>query len=140
MVYADSVEVRSLIHNFTVKGPTGTDITTTVITDAITRSDSRVKLETGYSGWITTDEFYPTVQEASELFAASYILIRYFKSKQYRDEAMDMYQKALDMCASIANSTGVGVSVAFKPHKSYPLNPDGTIHRSLGTTNPSLEG
>lgn len=140
MPYADSAEVRSLIHNFTVKGPTGTDITTTVINDAIARGDSRVKIETGYSNWQTNDEFYPSVQEASSYFAANYILIRYFKSKQYRDEAMDMYQYALDICKSVADSTGVGVSVAHKAYKSYPLNPDGTIKRSLGPTNSGLEG
>jgi hypothetical protein len=139
MVYADSVEVANLIHNFTVKNAAGSDITTTVINDAIARGDSRVKLETGYSAWLTTDTFYPSVQEASEYFAAAYILERYFKSKQFKDESMQYYQKALDICASIADSTGVGVSTAHKPYKSYPLNPDGTIHRSLKTTGTGLE-
>jgi hypothetical protein len=132
MVYARDYEVKNLIHNFTIKNAAGTDITTTVVTDAIGVGDSDAKLESGYSDWLTTDTFYPTIQEASEYFAAAYILERYFKSKQYKDEAMQLYQKALDRCASISSSTGVGVLVAHKPYKSYPLNKTtGTIHRSL---------
>lgn len=139
MVYADSVEVKNLIHNFTIKNSAGTDITTTAVNDSISRGDSRVKLETGYSDWLSTDTFYPSVQEASEYFAAAYLLERYFKSKQFKDEAMQMYQKALDICASISSSTGVGVVSLHKAYKSYPLNPDGTIHRSLKTTGSGLE-
>lgn len=132
MTFANSVEVSNLMGNKTIKNTAGSDITTTVVSDAISRGDSRVILETGVSTWDVADALYPAVQQAAEYFAASYILTRYGKNEnEINKEAMDYYQMGLDICASISSSSTAGVIISSKPYKSYPLNPDGTIHRSL---------
>ena len=134
MTFADSVEVRNMMGNKTIYNSGGTDITTTVITDAITRSDSRVILETGVSTWSAGDALFGSVQQASEYFAVAYILSRYGKNEnEINKEAMDYYQMALDICHSLATSSTQSIYISSKPYKSYPINPDtGTIHRSLG--------
>lgn len=132
MTFADSAAVRSLMGNKTIYSSTGTDITTTVITDAITRSDSRVMLETGVSDWSSTDVLYGSVQQASEYFATAYILSRYGKNEnEINKEAMDYYQMALDICSSLATSSSQSIYISSKAYKSYPINPNGTIHRSI---------
>lgn len=133
MTFANSVEVSNLMGNKTIKNTAGSDITATVVSDAITRGDSRVILETGVSTWDITDALYPAVQQASEYFATSYILTRYGKNEnEINKEAMDYYQMGLDICKSIAESSTQGVIISSKAYKSFPLNQTtGTIHRSL---------
>jgi len=128
MAYADLAEIWNLIGNKTIKNNLGADITSVVLDDAQERGDSRVSLETGYTQWVNTDNFYPSVQEASEYLAAAYILDRYFDDEK---EAMLFYQKGLDICYSLAKGSTQGVIVLSKPYRTFPLNPDADIHRSL---------
>ncbi len=128
MPYANSIEVANGIGNKTIFDSAGSDITTTVITDAIARSDSRVQLETGYTAWISTDDFYASVQESSENFAISYILKKYFDQK---DEAMFHYQLALDICNSLSTSSSASVITLTRKYRSFPLEPTADIYRSI---------
>lgn len=128
MAFADSVEVDNIVGNKIIKNSAGTDITATVIVDAINRGDSRVKLETGYSGWVNTDDYYASVQEASEYFAGAYILERYFDDKE---KAMMFYQKGLDICYSLAKGATQSVIVQSTSYRSFPLNPLADIYRSI---------
>jgi hypothetical protein len=128
MPYADLVEIRNLIGNKTIKNSAGADITSVVLDDAQVRGDSRVNLETGYTTWINTDNFYASVQEASEYLAAAYILERYFDDKE---KGMMFYQKGLDICYSLAKGATQSVIVATKAYRTFPLNPDADIHRSI---------
>jgi hypothetical protein len=140
MPYADVVEIRNLIGNKTIKNAAGTDITSVVLDDAQARGDSRVNLETGYSTWIGSDSFYPSAQEASEYLAAAYILERYFDDKE---KGMMFYQKGLDICASLAKGATQSVIVLGKEYRTFPLNPDADIHRSLlvgASDDDTLEG
>jgi hypothetical protein len=132
MTFASETQVRSLMGLKTIYDEDGDDITDDVVSDAIIRGDSRVKGETGVSTWDTGDALYGMVQEAAEYFAASYILTRYGKNEnEINKEAMDYYMLALDICYTIAKSSTQAVYVSSKAYKSYPINPDGSIHRSL---------
>jgi hypothetical protein len=128
--------------NKTIYNDAGTDITSTVLTDAIESGDSRVILETGTNSWEITDALYGSVQEAAECFAISYILRRYGKNEnEINKEAMDYYQLGMDICHSLANSATQSVYISSKPHKSYPINrTTGTIHRSLIGTDSTVNG
>lgn len=132
MTFANSAEVSNMMGNKTIYNSAGTDITSTVVSDAITRSDARVVLETGVSDWDVTDALYGAVQQASEYFAVAYILSRYGKNEnEINKEAMDYYQMALDICASLATSSTQSVYISSKAYKSFPINPQGTIHRTI---------
>ena len=141
MTYADLAEIWNLIGNKTIKNNLGADITSVVLDDAQERGDSRVNLETGYTAWVNTDNFYPSVQEASEYLAAAYILDRYFDDEK---ESMLFYQKGLDICYSLAKGSTQAVIVASKSYRTFPLNPDADIHRSLlpgaSSNDDTLEG
>lgn len=141
MVYADSVEVRSLIGNKTIKNHALVDITTTVINDAITRSDADVNLFSGVTtAWSSTDFNYPTVQEASELFASAYILIRYGINETEKELGHTYWLRAKELCMQLAQSATTAVYVSSRPYQSYPINEDGTIHRSFSSSDSTVNG
>ena len=141
MTFADSSEVISMMGLKTIYDSAGSDITTDVVNDAILRSDSRVMLETGVSSWDITDALYGAVQQASEYFAVAYILSRYGKNEnEINKEAMDYYQMALDICHSLAKSSTQSIYISSKPYKSYPINPNGTIHRTFSSSDSTVNG
>jgi hypothetical protein len=139
MTYADQTEVANMAGNKTIYNSAGTDITSTVLTDAIEIGDSRVILETGTDSWDITDALWGSVKQASEYFAVAYILSRYGKNEnEINKEAMDYYQMALDICHSLASSATQSVYISSKQPKSYPLNrTSGTIHRSFSSSSDS---
>ena len=150
--FATTANIHSLIGNKKIYNSSGTDITTTVLTTAAAVGDSRMLLKTGTTNslWSTTDEVYPSLQEAAEFFGADYVLIRYFKDNSFtssnaidptankivngRGLATEYLQKAKEICEDIKAGTAVATVVAHKAYHSYPLNEDtGTIWRSLPT-------
>ena len=137
MTLANSAEVSNMMGNKVIYDDNGDDITSDVLSDAILRGDSRVALETGVSDWDAGSALYPVVQQAAEYFAVAYILSRYGKNEnEINKEAMDYYQMGLDICFSLAKSSTQSIYISSKAYKSYPINPLGTIHRSLpGTGN-----
>lgn len=138
MVFGETSKIHYLIGNKTIVNSIGTDITNTVLAAAVEVGDSRVVLETGVATWSATDNVFPSVQQASNYFAADYLLSIFADDK---DQGTTYYQKALDICASIANSTTQGLVIAVKPYRSYPLNPDATIYRSIPSSGSNtLEG
>ncbi len=128
MVFGETSKIHYLIGNKVIVNSSGTDITNTVLAAAVEVGDSRVVLETGVATWSATDNVFPSVQQAANYFAADYLLGMFSDDK---DMATTYYQKALDICASIANSTTQGLVIATKAYRSYPLNPDATIYRSI---------
>jgi hypothetical protein len=142
LTFATSTEVANMAGNKTIYDSAGTDITSTVLTDAIGIGDSRVILETGVADWEPTDALYYAVVQASEYFAVAYILSRYGKNEnEINKEAMDYYQMALDICHSLANSATQSVYISSKAYKSYPINrTSGSIHRSLIGTDSTVNG
>ena len=141
MTFANSTEVSNMMGNKSIFNSAGTDITSTVLTDAIEVGDSRVILETGVSSWTSTDALWGSVKQAAEYFAVAYILSRYGKNEnEINKEAMDYYQMALDICASLAKSSTQSIYISSKPYKSYPINPDGTIHRSFSSVDSTVNG
>src|SRR5205823_2162735 len=124
-VYADLNLVRRLAGNI----DTG-DITDADIITAITYSDRHVDSEcarTG-SGFQTSDAVFPMVKEASEYFAASWLIDHYFDEELKADRH---YEKAMDLCMSIRESSPGSLILATQSYKTFPLNPDATIYRSL---------
>jgi len=128
MSFGSTTKIASLIGNKTITDINGNDITSTALSDAVEVGDSRVILETGVASWTSLDNVYPSVQQAANFFGADYILGEYADDK---DQATTFYQKALDICASIANSTTQGLVIRVKAYRSYPLNPNATIYRSI---------
>jgi hypothetical protein len=126
--FASTTKIASLTGNKTITDINGNDITSTALSDAVEVGDSRVILETGVASWTSLDNVYPSVCQAANFFGADYILGEYADDK---DQATTFYQKALDICASIANSTTQGLVIRVKAYRSYPLNPDATIYRSI---------
>lgn len=159
MAFATTANIHSLVGNKTIYNSAGTDITTTVLTDAVAKGDSRMLLKTATvaASWSPTDEIYPSLQQAAEYFGAEYILVRYFKDNSFtssnaidpsarnivngRGLATQYLQKAKEICEDIKNGSSVSAITAHKAYKTFPLNPNGTIWRSLtGNGDSTLEG
>jgi hypothetical protein len=110
--------------------PDPQDIPDSDILTAINYSDSHVDSETAKSdsGWLKIDNSYPIVQEASSYFAASWVIDHYYDDALKSDRH---YQKALDLCMTIRESSASAFIVASSQYQSYPLNPKGKLYRSL---------
>ena len=142
MTYCRTVEVSNGMGNKTIYDENGTNITNTVVSDAIISGDSRVNIETGVTTWDVLDALYGSVQEAAECFAISYILRRYGKNEnEINKESMDYYQIGLDICHSLASSATQSVYISSKAYKSFPINrTTGTIHRTLSGSDSTVNG
>jgi hypothetical protein len=132
--FADTVTIHYLSGNKTIQDSAGNDITNSVLSTAVEVGDSRVILETGVASWTSVDNVYPSVVQAANYFGADYILGEYSDDK---DQGTTYYQKALDICASIARSSTESLVIAVRPYRSYPLNPDSTIYRSIPSSGSS---
>jgi hypothetical protein len=128
LAFADTVSIHYLSGNKTIYDAAGSDITNTVLSAAVEVGDSRVILETGVASWTGTDNVFPSIQQASNFFGADYVLGQYLDDK---DSGTTLYQKALDICASIARSSTQSLVIAVRPYRSFPLNPDASIYRSI---------
>ncbi len=128
MSFADTTKIHYLVGNKTIFDDQGTDITNTVLASAVEVGDSRVILETGVASWANTDNVFPSIQQAANYFGADYVLGEYSDDLS---QGTTYYQKALDICSSIARSSTQSLVIAVKPYRSYPLNPDATIYRSI---------
>jgi hypothetical protein len=126
--FGDTVSIHYLSGNKTIYDAAGSDITNTVLSAAVEVGDSRVILETGVASWTGTDNVFPSIQQASNFFGADYVLGQYLDDK---DSGTTLYQKALDICASIARSSTQSLVIAVRPYRSFPLNPDASIYRSI---------
>jgi len=123
--YGDVNIVRRLAGNMDQN-----DISDSEIQTIIGFSDSHVDSETARmgTGWSSSDSAYPMVQSASDYFAAAEIISR------YRDDAGKgdaHYGKALDICLSIRESSPGSLIIASSAYKTYPLNLNAKIYRSL---------
>jgi hypothetical protein len=125
MAYGDVTISRRLAGNFDQ-----TDITDAEITQMIAFSDANVDAETAKVGvgWATTDPSYPMVQNASNYFTASEIISRYHDDIGKADAH---YEKALDMCMSIRESSPGSLIITSTTYRTFPLNPNAKIYRSL---------
>lgn len=123
--YADFTVVRKLAGN-----PDPSDVPDTDIQSIIQSSDIHVDSETSRmgTGWQNTDPSYRLVVEASEFFAASDVIDRYFDDQLKADRH---YQKAMDLCLSIRESSPQSLIIAAADYQTFPLNPTGKLHRSL---------
>jgi hypothetical protein len=128
MAYASTLKIHSLIGNKTIVDYDGSDITQQTLADAVEAGDARVVLETGVSSWDDGDILFPSIRQAANFFGVDYIFPGYSDDK---DQGTTMYQKALDICASIARSSTESLVIATKPYVSFPLNPKASIYRSL---------
>ncbi len=128
MAFADTVSIHYLSGNKTIYDAAGSDITNTVLSAAVEVGDSRVILETGVASWTNADNVFPSIQQAANYFGADYVLGQYLDDK---DSGTTLYQKALDICASIARSSTQSLVIAVRPYRSFPLNPDASIYRSI---------
>jgi len=126
--FATTGEIHRLIGYKTITNDSGTDVTNTVLAEAVEKGDSRVILETGVAGWTALDNVYPSIVQAANFFGVDYIFPGYSDNQ---DQGTTMYQKALDICFSISRSSTQSLFIAVKAYRSFPLNPDATIYRSL---------
>ena len=134
MAFADTTKIHYLTGNKSILNIGGNDITNTVLASAVEVGDSRVILETGVASWTSADNVFPSVCQAANYFGADYILGEYSDDK---DQGTTYYQKGLDICASIARSSTESLVIAVRPYRSYPLNPDSTIYRSIPSSGSS---
>lgn len=123
--YGDVNISRKLAGNFDQ-----TDISDSEIQQIISFSDSHVDAETARmgTGWDNSDSAYPMVQNASNYFTAAEIISR------YRDDigkSDTHYGKAMDICMSVRESSPGSLIIASGAYKTYPLNLNANIYRSL---------
>ncbi len=128
MSFATTGEIHRLIGYKTITNDAGTDVTNTVLAEAVEKGDSRVILETGVASWTALDNVYPSIVQAANFFGVDYIFPGYSDNQ---DQGTTMYQKALDICYSISRSSTQSLVIGVKAYRSYPLNPDATIYRSI---------
>jgi len=129
---ASSTEISSLTGNKKFYDSSGSDITSTVLTDAVSRGDSDMMLYTGVTTWSVSDTAYPSAQEAAEYFGASFVLMRLAKNdNEFAKEAQGYFDQGVALCQLITQNSTAAIYISSKAYKSYPLNQNGTIHRSL---------
>jgi hypothetical protein len=123
--YANVTVSRRLAGNFDT-----VDLTDAEIQTIIDFSDAHVDAETSRvgSGWSATDPSYPMVQNASNYFTASEIIIRYMDDAGKSDA---QYERAMDLCMSIRESSPESLILATSEYRTFPLNPNAKIYRSL---------
>jgi len=114
--------------NKTITDAAGSDITNTVLAAAVEVGDSRVILETGVASWTSSDNVFPSIQQAANYFGADFVLGQYLDDK---DSGTTLYQKALDICSSISKSSTQSLVIAVRDYRSFPLNPSASIYRSI---------
>ena len=128
MSFADTVSIHYLSGNKTITDAAGSDITNTVLAAAVEVGDSRVILETGVASWTSSDNVFPSIQQAANYFGADFVLGQYLDDK---DSGTTLYQKALDICSSISKSSTQSLVIAVRDYRSFPLNPSASIYRSI---------
>ena len=131
MSFATTGEIHRLIGFKTITNDSGTDITNTTLAEAVEKGDSRVILETGVASWTALDNVYPSIVQAACFFGVDYIFPGYSDNQ---DQGTNCYQKALDICYSISRSSTQSLVIAVRPHRSYPLNQNASIYRSIPST------
>lgn len=106
------------------------DVSDTEIAQIIIFSDRHTDSETSRmgTGWSSTDPAYPMVQNASNYFTAAEIISRYHDDIGKSDSA---YGKAMDLCMSIRESSPGSLIIASGTYKTFPLNKNAVIYRSL---------
>lgn len=130
--YGDYLQVRKLSGN-----RPATDIPDSDLIQGVAYGDTRVEMETGHSGYISTDPVYSLIKQASEYFASSWVMDHYESESTKGD---DHYSKAMDICFSIRESSPDSLFVLSQQYQTFPLNPDAPIYRSLpGTTSTENE-
>ena len=128
MAFAVTTEIHRLIGFKTITDENGNDVTSTTLAAAVEKGDSRVILETGVASWTALDNVYPSIVQAACFFGVDYIFPGYSDNQ---DQGTTMYQKALDICYSISRSSTQSLVIGVKAYRSYPLNPNATIYRSI---------
>jgi len=123
MPYGDYIVVRKLAGNIDTA-----DISDADFQQAVQYGDARVESETGHSGYQITDPIYPLIKESSEYFASSWIK-DHFEDENGKGD--NFYSKAQDICFSIRESSPESLFVLSAPYRTYPLNPNAPIYRSL---------
>jgi hypothetical protein len=123
MTYGDYQIVRKLCGNRSVS-----DISDAEIQQGVAYGDTRVEAETAHSGYLITDPVYPLIKQASEYFASSWVIDHYESESTKGD---DHYQKAMDICFSIRESSPESLFVMSTQYNTYPLNPLAPLYRSL---------
>lgn len=130
MAYGIVNETRKLAGGYST-----TTVSDAEIIEFIKYSDAVVNLETGKSDWTNADAQWELVQEASNFIAAARIL-QMFGDKI--DAATQRYNMGIKLCEQVVrlstSEVGGGTSlvvVKSQQYKTYPLNPDGDLHRSI---------
>ena len=131
MAFAVTTEIHRLIGFKTITDENGNDVTSTTLAAAVEKGDSRVILETGVASWTALDNVYPSIVQAACFFGVDYIFPGYSDNQ---DQGTTMYQKALDICYSISRSSTQSLVIGVKAHRSFPLNQNANIYRSIPPT------
>lgn len=128
--YASIDMVRRLAGNVPVR-----DISDADIMEGINYSDDQVDSETAKIGtyWSPTDPSFFLIKAASEYFASAWVIDHYFPSER----ADTHYVKAMDLCTSIRESAPGALIIQSSSYKTFPLNPNGRLYRSLPGTSDS---
>ena len=134
MAFAVTTEIHRLIGFKTITDENGNDVTSTTLAAAVEKGDSRVILETGVASWTALDNVYPSIVQAACFFGADYIMPGYSDNI---DQGTTLYQKALDICYSISRSSTQSLVIGVKAYRSYPLNQNSTIYRSIPSSGSS---
>jgi hypothetical protein len=138
MVLGDLTRTRKLAGN-----PSTGNVSDADITQGLTYGTSQVIRLTGKTDFETdvTHKDYPTAVMAAEYYASSMIRDRF---DDQTDISTEHYQRATALARQIAdslsNSATGGTGIATRRYRSYPLNSNAIIYRSMLDTGQELVG
>lgn len=131
MAYGDSTRVRNLTGNIST-----TNLSAADVTQAIAYGDSIVNTFTAKDDWTTTDVEYEMVQTASEYFAASYCIKRFFMGDDsVMAKARSLEEQGHQILDILRKTSTNLVHVVTQAYRTHNLNPNITPYRSIAGGN-----
>lgn len=88
MTFGDSTSIRELCGNVTTN-----EVSANAVTNAITYGDSMVMTLTNKTNWVSTDNAFGLVCQASNLWGAAFLMKR-FEGDIYKSKAEDLEAEA----------------------------------------------
>jgi hypothetical protein len=138
MVLGDLTRARKLAGN-----PSTSNVSDADITAGLAAATATVIRITGKSNWETdtTHPDKPSADEAAEYLTSGYIRDRF---DDQTDISSEHWTRGNSICRqiadSLANSATGGTGIATRKYRSYPLNSNATIYRSMLSTGQELVG
>jgi len=146
MVIGDIQRTRRLAGN-----PSSTNVSDADITQGLAYGTSQVIAATNKDDWDTdtSNDFYPTAVMAAVYFASSMIRDRFNDQVDISTEHYNRATALITQIAEVLASSGEGgggsgsgssSAIASRQYRTYPLNPNAPVYRSMTSQGQTLIG